>query len=84
VLAANPPVPLGGGCQVLLDSSFVTLPTFFTGGANAVSVALNSIPNDPAFLGSKLFFQALLFDTNPANPLGLVLSNGLDTTVGSL
>lgn len=84
LLAANPPVPLGGGCQILLDSSFVTLPTFFTGGASSVSVQLNAIPNNPAFLGSKLFFQATLFDTNPGNPLGLVLSNGLDTTVGAL
>lgn len=82
--AANPPIPLGGGCQQLLDAGFVTLPTFFTGGAAAVTAPVNPIPNNPAFLGTQLFFQAVLFDTNPGNPLGLVLTQGLDTTVGAL
>jgi hypothetical protein len=83
--AALPPisVPFAPGCFQHVANPSETLPMLLNAGQSQVLQAI-TIPNNPAFLGSSVFFQALVTDSNPANPRGLALSNGVRLQVGAL
>lgn len=71
------PLPLASlrmpGCT-LWTGAEITQPT-------VVAPFLLEIPESPALVGGQIFGQALVFDP-PANPLGLIWSNGLALTIG--
>ncbi|MGE3175171.1 MAG: hypothetical protein AB7O97_21265 [Planctomycetota bacterium] len=77
---SNPNLPLDGigmtGCTqyASLDNTFF----IFTAGTT-MSLTL-PVPYDVSFGGVQLFTQAAAF--SPANPFGVIASNGLDHTIG--
>jgi len=75
---ANPPIPYGGGCTIHLDpSSLVGLAAFFTGPAGSGSVSF-ALPPNPAFVGFRVAYQALVLDAGA--PVGLTFTAALDVT----
>ncbi len=65
------------GCQLLVSMDVVS-PLMNVGGGATWTIP---IPNVPALSGAALHQQALVVDPG-ANPLGLVVSNGLTATLG--
>jgi len=66
------------GCS-LLTSSDDALTLSNQGGSAALPIAM---PADPAIVGQSFFIQGAVMD-RAANPMGLVLSNGLEIRVGT-
>ena len=82
-VGANAPnsIALGSGCWLLLDIPLVFLPSQTTDAAGNASVGF-AVPNNPALVGSSLFFQWAVLD--PLGPLfgDFAVSGGLQVQVG--
>jgi hypothetical protein len=75
------PLPLGGGGAAWLDLATLTaLQPALTSQVGTASF-LFVVPANPAFLGFRLGYQAIVLDATA--PLGLVVSGALDITFGS-
>jgi len=75
------PLPLtlpGTGCDLLMSADLLDLA--LTDGSGAASLSL-TMPASASFVGTELYHQWVVFD--PANALGLVLSNGGISLVGN-
>ena len=68
------------GCTLYVGPALVTDPTLVTSGPMSFSFG---IPADSAVFGAQIYLQGYSLDAL-ANPLGLVLSNALQLTVGDV
>ena len=75
VIGADP------SCNVLAAGTFT--PPFSTGGSGTGGVTLGITAN-PANLGVHFYTQVILLDPGVSAPLKVIVSNGLDSTIGGL
>lgn len=72
------PLPLGFGCDALLDpNSLVALAAAATGPAGTSSVRF-AVPNNPNLAGVNIAYQGLVLDAGA--PLSFTVSNAIDVT----
>lgn len=66
------------GCTIYSD---VYATSFLIGLSGSASWTLG-IPISSAYAGTHLYLQSLVFDAMAPNPAGIVITNGLDATIG--
>ncbi|MFK7741101.1 MAG: right-handed parallel beta-helix repeat-containing protein [Planctomycetota bacterium] len=72
------PLPLGAGCDALLDAaSLVALAATTTGSAGSAAVSF-PVPSSPTFAGFEIGYQGLVLDQGAA--LGFSVTNAIDVT----
>jgi hypothetical protein len=79
---ASAPVTLGflgmPGCSLHVDfTALVPL-----AGENGQAVWSLPIPDDPFWVGTRFYNQALVFDQNVGNPFGAVMSDAAEGVIG--
>ena len=78
---AASPFPIGAGCAVSLNlGSLVALSTFGVASPAGNANIVLPLPNNAAYVGVNLAYQAMTID--PGAQLGLTLSNALDVVLG--
>jgi hypothetical protein len=69
------------GCHLLVSADLLLPAVLDPSGAGAITLG---VPDEPALIGLHVYTQVLVLDPAVSWPMKIVLTNGLDATVGGL